>query len=606
MSGSNGSLAKWWGPVFLGWVFLSLTAWSWRKWADILVDFGRELYIPWQLSTGKVLYLDLFYFHGPFSPYLNALWFKIFGVSLTTLIFCNLAILACLTGLMFLLIKQSSDSLTATISCLVFLCAFAFADLEGRGNNNYICPYDHSLIHGVTLSFLMIFAMARYIKSHHIYLIMISGGCLGLLFLTKAELFIPGTIVAFTWIILLFINENLAKIKLFNIIMIFVLFILLPICLLTAYLLTYMPIHNLIEVIRDNWHFIFGRKVLTVDFYKRCLGIDQPFRNIALSLISSLLISAIFCFGIIADIILRRTKNLFNTILFVLLFIILLSFLLLMNYFKIYIILIMISRSLPFLLIAILLTYCFYYYKSNIYHLKPDAPIILLGILGLTLLSKMILHVRIYQYGFVLAMPATISLVVFLIYFVPKVLLIKTGGGNLFRRLAIFIFVAFSVYTLVLSGRHYNKKDFLLGAGGDRFMTYGRDTEPFSWAIDKMIQYININISAQKKITVMPEGVMINYLTRRPAPIPFIVFLPVELSMVGEKAIINALEKHPADYVVLIDRPTPEYNVQLFGTDYNYGYLIMNWIKTQYNQVYFISYELTNYPQYGIYLLEKK
>ena len=37
----------------------------------LMIDFGRELYVPWQLNEGKALYRDIAYFHGPFSPYLN-------------------------------------------------------------------------------------------------------------------------------------------------------------------------------------------------------------------------------------------------------------------------------------------------------------------------------------------------------------------------------------------------------------------------------------------------------------------------------------------------------------------------------------------------------
>jgi len=83
--------------------FVALMLWSWRKWADPLVDFGRELYVPWQLANGKVLYRDIAHFFGPFSQYLNALWFRLFGVSLTTLIFSNLTILATtVTGIHYL------------------------------------------------------------------------------------------------------------------------------------------------------------------------------------------------------------------------------------------------------------------------------------------------------------------------------------------------------------------------------------------------------------------------------------------------------------------------------------------------------------------------
>lgn len=37
---------------------------SWRRWADPIVDFGRELYIPWRLSEGAVLYRDVEDFYG--------------------------------------------------------------------------------------------------------------------------------------------------------------------------------------------------------------------------------------------------------------------------------------------------------------------------------------------------------------------------------------------------------------------------------------------------------------------------------------------------------------------------------------------------------------
>src|SRR5579872_2203659 len=66
----------------------ALLAWlSWRTWPDILVDFGQELYVPWRLAERDVLYKDVAWVTGPLSQYANALLFRLFGVSLTTLIF---------------------------------------------------------------------------------------------------------------------------------------------------------------------------------------------------------------------------------------------------------------------------------------------------------------------------------------------------------------------------------------------------------------------------------------------------------------------------------------------------------------------------------------
>jgi hypothetical protein len=74
------------------WAALLGLAWSWGTWPDLLVDFGRELYVPWRITAGEVLYRELAYFHGPLSPYFNALLFTVFGVSLRTLLLAFLAV----------------------------------------------------------------------------------------------------------------------------------------------------------------------------------------------------------------------------------------------------------------------------------------------------------------------------------------------------------------------------------------------------------------------------------------------------------------------------------------------------------------------------------
>lgn len=52
------------GPVLIGGLFVLLAAFSWRKWPDFFVDFGVQLYIPWRIDEGAVLYRDLFYMSG--------------------------------------------------------------------------------------------------------------------------------------------------------------------------------------------------------------------------------------------------------------------------------------------------------------------------------------------------------------------------------------------------------------------------------------------------------------------------------------------------------------------------------------------------------------
>src|SRR5437867_122191 len=92
---------RWLGPLFISAAFVAMAAWTWNKWPDILIDFGRELYIAWQLSAGKHLYSDIAYYSGPLSPHMNALWFHLFGVGLHTLTDANLIILGAFIVLLY-------------------------------------------------------------------------------------------------------------------------------------------------------------------------------------------------------------------------------------------------------------------------------------------------------------------------------------------------------------------------------------------------------------------------------------------------------------------------------------------------------------------------
>ena len=72
--------SAWLGLLLVGSVFVIVAALSWRKWPDILIDFGMQLYLPWRISEGDVLYRDVLYLAGgPLSQYFNALSSRFLG-----------------------------------------------------------------------------------------------------------------------------------------------------------------------------------------------------------------------------------------------------------------------------------------------------------------------------------------------------------------------------------------------------------------------------------------------------------------------------------------------------------------------------------------------
>jgi hypothetical protein len=57
----------WVGPLLLIGTGAAMVWWTWGAWPDPLVDFGRELYVPWRLAQGGRLFTDIAWFSGPLS-----------------------------------------------------------------------------------------------------------------------------------------------------------------------------------------------------------------------------------------------------------------------------------------------------------------------------------------------------------------------------------------------------------------------------------------------------------------------------------------------------------------------------------------------------------
>ncbi len=49
------------------------------KWSDAIIDSGREWIVPDALSRGQLLYRDVVYWFGPFTPYFHAFFLRAFG-----------------------------------------------------------------------------------------------------------------------------------------------------------------------------------------------------------------------------------------------------------------------------------------------------------------------------------------------------------------------------------------------------------------------------------------------------------------------------------------------------------------------------------------------
>ncbi len=181
---SSGRIQRFIGPCVIAIAAFIMACWSWGTWTDPLVDFGAQLYVPWQLAKSHVLYRDVAYYNGPLSSYLNALAFGVFGIGISTIVHLNFLILAAAMILSYRLTAAASGRLSAMMGGLTFTLIFAFGHVV---NYNWITPYTHEITHGIVLGLAAMTCVDRYQRTGRVHWLAIGGGALGLVFLTKAE-----------------------------------------------------------------------------------------------------------------------------------------------------------------------------------------------------------------------------------------------------------------------------------------------------------------------------------------------------------------------------------------------------------------------------------
>ena len=212
-------------------------------------------------------------------------------------------------------------------------------------------------------------------------------------------------------------------------------------------------------------------------------------------------------------------------------------------------------------------------------------PIILWSVFSIFFLLKMILHCKMFHYGFYLTLPAAVTMVCVLMWHLPQWFDTKYSGGGIFRFVMVIVIVIISLKFIAVSNTYYQAKTFSVGGGSDRIVTYEPRYDSRSLAFSQTLAWIKANVRDEETLIVLPEGIMINYLSRLRNPTPYINFMPPEMQIFGEDVILDAIKRNSPDYFVIVSRDTTEYGYELFGRDARYGQKIMNWVNQCYHRV---------------------
>jgi 4-amino-4-deoxy-L-arabinose transferase-like glycosyltransferase len=567
-----------------------LIALTWLHWPDVLVDFGREAYVPWRLLEGDVLYRDIAWLNGPISPYLNALWFRVFGVHLHVLFAANLAVLLVLAWLVSLAARALSSAEVAIAVVLLMLALFGFAQPIGIGNYNFISPYSHEATHGLLFGGLALFWLTRWARTGRAHLLFLCGVATGAAILTKPEFALATT----TSVAMGMATRPRSPHSppAWRSVVLLIAAVTAPPVIALALLGQAMPLSEAALALAGPFRYASDPRLLSLPFYRRGMGLDDPGSSL-LGLASALLVWVILA-RLISRIARRREgapgRERILRAVFAALFLSVLFWLRKP-------LLLLLPRPLPLLLVGLLVLSLRRWRRSRG---SGDWLLAVLCLFALAAMAKLGLNARLYHYGFALALPATMVAATLLLDVLPRVLADRGSDPRLVRLLAGAVLAVMAVAQLEQTLRLQANQRVVVGAGADRFLADARGI-----LVNAVRDDLRRCAGPESSLLVVPEGVVVNYLERLRNPTPYVTFMPPEIIAFGEDRILAAMQRARPDFVLVIHKDTTEYGLPLFGRDYARS--LMAWVRADYLPMRtFGAPPLVDPAQFGMALLHRR
>jgi hypothetical protein len=577
----------------LGATMASLT---WRRWPDLLVDFGQQLYIPWRLSQGERLGRDILYLHGPLSQHWHALLFRLFGVSYSTLIAANLLVVAALAIVLHRIAGRLADRTAAFLAAAAFLTLFAFAQYVLVGNYNFMAPYTHEAAHGTLLACGMVLMLLRWLESRRARDAALAGLLLGLTLLTKVEVALAALLAALAAIAAAGAPRRRGLFALAAGAVV-------PGALFFAYFLTSLDAGSAARAAAAGFVSL-GGDLTRFALYRHALGIDDPAGNLRAALLAALW-GAVFLLGLFGIDRLAAWRGgpvrAWAAGSGILLFAILVLADQAIPWMEL-------PRLLPFAAAAATIVSALRLVRGTGGEdaSRRTAGFFVMAVFALAMTAKAALNLHLFHYGFFLALPSTVLVIAILVHHAPRWAAAHGGRGPVFRAMAIAAVVACFLHHVRWTAEVDGLKTLAVGDGGDRILTFGPSFSdqgpPFQQALD----WIRSRTPAGSSLVPLPEGIMLDYLARRTTSVPFVNYTTGEVLAWGETPLLEALARRPPDYVALVARRTENLGLGRFGAVPGYGQRVVLWVESRYETVARFGADPLAGEEFGIRILRRR
>jgi hypothetical protein len=225
---------------------------------------------------------------------------------------------------------------------------------------------------------------------------------------------------------------------------------------------------------------------------------------------------------------------------------------------------------------------------------------------SLALLAKLGFFCRIWHYGFALAMPAFVSGIYLLLWALPRQLERCGGRPTLCRGLLWLMLLPGLTRLTQASLTLYSDKTMPVGSGADTILAFDPRFRPMDADVAAALRWVETNMPPRATLAVLPQGAMLNYLSRHTNPCGYVAWNPPELAAFGQEKMTAAFIAHSPDYVIELFVNYGEYGETFFGQEKRFGLDAQQWIDAHYQLACpVIGHDWLKDGQFGVKILQK-
>lgn len=190
-------------------LYLLIQSYIYReKFGYFIGDLGREMYVPTRILEGQKMYQDFNWLYGPFSAWINAVAFKLYGTNVNTLLIVSIAICIGVTFYTYKLLNKYISPVFSSLLTIIFLRISAF----GFTWQSLILPGKYATLWGLLFSIIIINELVSKRLERKLPNYYLIGLLSGILLITKIDYAFA---ILLTVLIDIVINKNLKQFLIF-------------------------------------------------------------------------------------------------------------------------------------------------------------------------------------------------------------------------------------------------------------------------------------------------------------------------------------------------------------------------------------------------------